>query len=85
MKKNIKSIIVSIILPIILTALYVGDYFLVEIYKGVPVYLMHFFGTDLAGYKSFAHISSTIIFIILLIVLLSFIVVYWVTLNKKKK
>lgn len=85
MKKNIKSIIVSIILPIILTALYVGDYFLVEKYKGVPVYLMHLFGTDLAGYKSFEHLSSSIIFGILLIVLLSFIVYYWVAMNKKKK
>jgi hypothetical protein len=85
MKKNMKSIIISIILPIILTALYVGDYFLVETYKSVPVYHMHLFGTDLASYRLFEHVSSSIIFGILLIVLLSFIVYYWVAVNKKKK
>ena len=85
MKKNIKVIIVSIILLIIMTALYVGDYFVIEIYKSVPAYLVHFFGTDLADYRSFEHISSTIIFIILLIVLLSFTVYYCVATTKKKK
>ncbi len=85
MKKNMKAIIISIILPIIMTALYVGDYFVIDIYKSVPVYLVHFFGTDLASYRLFEHISSSIIFGILLIVLLSFIVYYWVATNKKKK
>lgn len=79
MKKNLN--VVVIVLMIVLTGLYVGDYFLVESYKSVPVYLMHIFGNDLTNYKVFDHVLSSVFLGVILI----FMIVYLVVMNKKKK
>lgn len=79
MKKNLN--VVVIVLMLVLTGLYVGDYFLVESYKSVPVYFVHIFGNDLTNYKVFDHVLSSVFLGAILI----FMIVYLVVMNKKKK
>jgi hypothetical protein len=85
MNKDKTLSVMIITLIVIMTGLYASDFALVEFfYKKVPFCFEHLFD-DLASYKLFEHISSSIIFGILLIVLLGFIVYYWVATTKKKK
>lgn len=80
-KLKIKLNVIIIALTVVITGLYVGGYFWIDAYKSVPVNFVHIFGDDLASYKLFDRIFSSVCFGIYLIA----VVICLIIINKKKE